>query len=367
MNQNSLNKQYYFSRGEIVLCLLTIATLSSVLLYIKTNRSTPFHIIWTIKAIIWLFWGFWFPLIFYISKKVPILNKRTFKGLLIHIPISIAVVCLHLLLYAIIIKLSPIFNEGDPSITQLFTGFFFSQFEWYFITYWSILLGSFAINYYQKFKESAVRSTQLEMQVVKAQLRALKMQLHPHFLFNMLNTITSLVRQNEKKKSIFMLSELGDLFRLVLQQKEQQLVSLDSELNFIKKYIGLEERRFKNKLKVKIEVEEGLSSALVPSFLLQPLIENSIYHGISKKIDASLLSISIKRKRETLSIGIYNDGFPLPKGFDITKVTGIGLSNTIERLSQLYRGQFHWEISNNRNGVLVQLDIPYNTDLKKWQ
>ncbi len=332
------------------------------MLYIKSDlngQSISFFWILCIKTTTWLFWGCWIPFIFYLSHKVPIHKHNYYLGVLLHLPISIMIVCFHLLLYVIIIKLSPIPGFQGQPIATLFIGLLFSQFEWYFLTYWALMLGSYAVEYYQKFRESNLKAAQLDSRLTKSRLMALKMQLHPHFLFNTLHTISSLVRQDEKKKSISMLSEMGDLLRIVLSQNEEQFIKLTSELEFIKKYIALEEKRFKNKMNVQIEVGDDLSETLIPSFLLQPLIENSIYHGLSKKVDASILSIDIKKKGNQLCIEMYNDGPPLSENFNVFKVEGIGLANTIERLSQLYQDQYIIKFLNIKNGVLVKLNIPY--------
>ena len=355
-------RKNFINRGEIVLCLLGMAILSSVVLYIKSelnNSNISFHVILIIKVLIWLFWGCWLPLIFFLSQKIPIHKNNTYKGLLLHIPVSIFIVCIHILVYAAIIKFSPIPSFNNQPLDKLFFGFLFSQFEWYFMTYWALILGSYAFNFYYKFQHSDTKSAQLETLLTKAKLNALKIQLKPHFLFNTLNTISSLVRQEENDKSILMLSELGDLLRLVIDNNEQQFVPLSNEIRLIKKYIALEELRFKSKLRVTIDVDERIDDAMVPSFILQPLIENSIYHGLSQKIDAKWLTIEIKKDNDTLNFMIYNDGFPLPEDFHITKTKGIGIANSIERLSQLYKDDYYLEIFNFKKGVMTELSIPF--------
>lgn len=351
----------FLSRGEIALCLMAMAIISSILFYIKSLSSTSpisFTTILLIKMGIWMFWAIWIPLIFFLSKKIPVKKSNMYLGALFHLPISIIIVCLHIFLYALIISQSQIPNIQDQSVVSLFRGFFFSQFEWYFMTYWALMFGSYAFNYFRKYNESKIKSAQLDALLTKAKLNALKMQLHPHFLFNTLNTISSLVRQEQKTKSISMLTELGDLLRLVLNQNEKQFVPLIDELSFIKKYIVLEEKRFKDKIKLNIVFDKELKDALIPSFILQPLIENSIYHGLSKKIDAHILKISIEYENQRVKIQIYNDGFPLPENFHLTKTKGIGLINSIERLSQLYGEDYSFDISNFKNGVITKLNIP---------
>lgn len=346
----------------MVLCLLAMALLSAVMLatnFYLSEKDVPFAFILFIKIAIWLFWGGWLPIIFYLSKTFPIRKGNAYLGFFQHLPLSILIIVLHIFFYAALVKFTPFSPFQGQDYFPLFRGFLLSQFEWYFMTYWALVIASYAVNYYQKFREGDLRTAQLEMRLTKAQLMALKMQLQPHFLFNTLNTIASLVRQDEKKKAISMLSEMGDLLRTVLKQNDDQFIPLKTELDFINKYIALEAKRFKNKMQVNIEVPTQLLDAIVPNFLLQPLIENSIYHGLSKKMDARELSISINKEKGNLNFRIYNDGPLLPPHFNLLSVEGIGLANTIERLSQLYPNQYVLHFTNKEQGVLVVLTIPY--------
>lgn len=358
-------RKYFISRGELVICLMAMALLSSVVLYVKSALSgaaIAFHTILWVKTIIWMLWGLWIPVLFMLLRKVPIHSSNRYLGLVFHVPISIFIIGIHLLFYALIVKFSGIPNMAQQSIERLYLSFLFSQFEWYFMTYWALMLGGYASDYYQKFRTKEIESVKLDMLLTKAKLHALKMQLRPHFLFNTLNTISSLVRQDKKQHSISMLSELGDLLRLVLDQSEFQFIPLSKEIDFIEKYITLEKKRFQNKIAVKMDINNDLTDTLIPSFVLQPIIENSIYHGLSKKSDARLLSIYIDSIENHITIKIYNDGFPLADDFHITKTSGIGLANTIERLSRLYgEGRYCFDMFNVENGVMTALKIPYTS------
>lgn len=345
---------------------MAMALLSSVIFLIKsvfTGLEIPFYAILWVKTVIWLFWGLWVPLIFFLIKNIPIQKKDSYKGLFFHIPISIVIVALHLLLYALVVKLSSIPGMRNLPIETLFINFMYSQFEWYFMTYWALILGSYAFKYYDEVQEGKLESAQLETMLTKSRLQVLKAQIRPHFLFNTLNTISSLVRQSKKERSLSMLSELSDMLRLVLDQREKQYVILSEEVTFIKKYIALEEKRFKNKINAKIMFNKEIENALIPSFILQPLIENSIYHGLSKKIDATLLSLTIEKIEGKLYFTLFNEGFPLPKGFHVSKTKGIGLANTIERLSRLYHNKYDFKIFNSDKGVTTVLTIPYKTSI----
>jgi LytS/YehU family sensor histidine kinase len=231
-------------------------------------------------------------------------------------------------------------------------------FEWYFIVYWAIVLFTYAFDFYNRYRKKELQTLQLEKRLIQAQLQTLKMQLHPHFLFNTLNTVSSLVRQEQKGTAISMLSGLSSLLRLSLAQRDRQEVSLQEEIQFIKHYLNLEKERFGEGMQIHYELEATALEVAVPAFLLQPLVENAVYHGLAKKLDARRLEISAKVINEHLQLQIYNDGPPIEDDFDPVYCNGIGLSNTLERLSQYYDGKFEFEIKNCRNGVMINMQLP---------
>lgn len=361
-NQTS-RKPSFFHWGWILAVWSTIAFISASMLYIKLDAGDAAPNWWSlfaVKLVIWLFWGFITPFIFYTGKKFRVDRKNKFAGLLYHLPASIVLVSLNILLYAVIVVIinDPDWSLDGESLIMTFLALLINQFEWYFLIYWAIIIVGYAFEYYQQVQHKEIDALQLEAKLVKAQLQALKMQLHPHFLFNTLNTISAQIRFDEKKAAITMLAGLSDLLRRALQQREKQLLPLSEEISFIKQYLDIEKTRFKHKLDVRLEIDPDTAPIEVPGFLLQPIVENAIYHGLTKKIGAQKLEIKTHIDNDRLIISIYNDGPLLPLGFVPGQSSGIGLSNTVDRLEQLYGENHKFELTNAEQGVLATLSLP---------
>lgn len=356
-------KPGFFHWGWLLAVWSVIAFISATMLYVKMQAGGEEVSWWTlfaVKLVIWLFWGALTPFIFYTGKRFRVDRKTRFLGLLYHLPASIVLVSLNIFLYALIVIVinDPSWSVDMSSLMGTFALLLVNQFEWYFLIYWAIIIVGYAFEYYQKMKQNEIDSLQLESRLIKAQLQALKMQLHPHFLFNTLNTISAQIRFDEKRAAISMLAGLSDLLRRTLQQRDKQLLPLHEEIAFIKQYLDIEQIRFKQNLDLHISIEPATEKIEVPGFLLQPLVENAIYHGLTKKIGAQVLEISTRFAGQKLVIEIYNEGPALPANFDPGLSGGIGLSSTIERLQQLYSKGHEFELFNDRDGVRCRIVIP---------
>ena len=197
---------------------------------------------------------------------------------------------------------------------------------------------------------------------MRARLDALKMQLHPHFLFNTLNSITALIRRGRMREAEDIVAGLGDLLRRSLEHRQDLKVALDDELKFLHRYFEIERIRFQDRLQV--EVEAGCDSALVPSLILQPLVENAMKHGFSRKPEARLLRISARRVDGDLRLGVYNDGPALSLGSTAKPNShGIGTDNTRKRLQMMYGASAHFILQDAPpNGVLAEVLLPFQTN-----
>lgn len=353
----------FFHWGWILAIWSTIAFISASMLYIKLDAGESVPNWWSLFAVklaIWLFWGFLTPFIFYTGKRFRVDRKNKFVGLLYHLPASIILVSLNILLYAVIVVIinDPHWSLDSESLTMTFVALLINQFEWYFLIYWGIIIVGYAFEYYQQVQQNEINELQLESKLVKAQLQALKMQLHPHFLFNTLNTISAQIRFDEKKAAITMLAGLSDLLRRALQQREKQLLPLSEEISFIKQYLEIEKTRFKHNLDIVLDIASETNKIEVPGFLLQPIVENAIYHGLTKKIGARRLEIKTSIINDHLLIMVYNEGPPLPDGFVPGQSSGIGLSSTVDRLQQIYGENHKFELTNKDQGVLAMLSLP---------
>lgn len=239
-----------------------------------------------------------------------------------------------------------------------------SGFSQVFIKAWASRLVDFiiivgmlrALSNYQKLNEQKLAVAELESVLTHTRLEALKMQLNPHFLFNSLHAIHSMIGyDNDKARS--MLLKISNLLRKILELGEKQLISLNDELNYLKDYLDIEQERFHDRLQVHYHVEELMLTTLVPSLLLQPLAENALKHGISPMEEAGEIKLKIRQlDNEKLALEMTNsmdEQQPSP-----THGTGIGLANLEKRLEQLYQQNFSLEISERTAQFSVKIIIP---------
>lgn len=233
-------------------------------------------------------------------------------------------------------------------------GFWFSANG--FLFYW-LSIGLFLLlNLYQQHQFQRLANLRLSAQFQEAKLSALQMQLQPHFLFNAFNSIAMMARQQRNKEVIGMVNALSELFRMSLSIKDDQRVPLSVELQLIQKYLQVEQIRFRDRLTVRLDIPIALEKHLVPSLVLQPIIENAFQHGISKNEGDSVLDISAWALEKELLIQVFNNGPLLTKDIE----WGLGLSNIQDRLEQLYGESAKLQLKNQMEpaGVLVQLRIP---------
>jgi two-component system, LytTR family, sensor kinase len=227
-------------------------------------------------------------------------------------------------------------------------------------TCWLIAAVAHGIRYYQKYHERELRTTQLEARLAEAQLQVLRMQLHPHFLFNALNTIAALMRKDVDAAEK-MLARLGDLLRLALSSSGAQEVPLKEELAFLKSYLEIEKIRFRNRLLIEIDAEGEVLDALVPNLILQPLVENAIRHGLAQRVEPGTLRITAHREGTGLLLSVEDDG---PGLSAFTDREGIGLGNTRARLAQLFGNAHRFLLeAAPGGGLVVRLTIPFTIPL----
>jgi len=200
----------------------------------------------------------------------------------------------------------------------------------------------------------AAQAIQLERSLMNARLHALELQLQPHFLFNTLNTISSLVRAEQNSDAVTMIAGLSDLLRYTLDRAGRQRVTLEEESAMVERYLQIQQGRFPDRLSISVDVAPDVRRATVPTFILQPLAENAIRHGIARSAAAGVVSVRAFRRDTHVQIEVFNSG-TIPATHD----EGIGLQNTRERLRQLYGNDHRFELRAERDGVLASILLPY--------
>lgn len=235
------------------------------------------------------------------------------------------------------------------------------QLDWLLMTYLFLVGLAHALAYRRESEARALNAAQLETRLVEAQLQALQRQLHPHFLFNTLNTISGLMRSNINAADL-MIDQLGDLLRMTLDTSGAQQVSLKEELEALQKYLEIEQTRFGGRLNVAIHAEPETLDALVPNLLLQPLVENAVRHGIAPHARPGWITVHAARAGRQLTIQIRDNGNGLPPDRLVALNQGVGLGNTRARLEHLYRSAFQFKFSNLEDGFCVTVSIPFQIE-----
>ena len=248
--------------------------------------------------------------------------------------------------------------EFTPKAWKSIKGGFTSSWIMRWVEFWILYGGLAALEYYRKYESKQKELAQMETQLSKARLNALKMQLQPHFLFNTLHTISSLMEINTKSAQK-VVARLGDLLRGILDSGARQKISLAEELLFVKNYLYIEEMRFHDRLTIQYDIMPESEHALVPAFILQPLIENAIKHGFSSNSGVGIIEIqsNIGEEQLWLRVGDNGKGNQNPSQDLFSK--GIGLQNVKERLEQLYGTAAHIKIESGvRKGFHVHIQLP---------
>lgn len=347
-----------------------LGLLSAVLFYFgfrAEGRSItwPVALLWQMPG--WYLWDALTPLIRWLARRFSPGKERWAVPLLAHLGASVSIALVHLAFLVLIGWLVNSRSRESFSFIQAYRVYAATYLPFEVLIYWVILVVGYALENYRKSQARELNTALLERQLSEARLHALKMQLHPHFLFNTLNAIAILVRKQENGAAVEMLSRLSDLLRYVLDHAEHREVSLAEELDFIQRYLEIEEVRFGDRLAVKKQIAPESLDVLVPSLILQPLVENAIRHGIQGKDAAGWIALEAWNDDGKLCIRISDDGPGLMPGWQENSRRGIGLSNTRERLAQLYENDWKLELMNGSEngglGAVATICIPYKPSL----
>ena len=337
-------------------------------IYLETEAEQMGHSPWRIFSwgvLLWLAWAPLTPAIVWLARRYSLIGATWKSSLLVHLPAFVLTSIIHsAAATAITLSVKP-FDEMGTSPTAFWPRFLSrvqGSFASDLLVYGGVVGVCYALDYYRKYREREFVATRLEAQLAQAQLDSLRMQLHPHFLFNTLNSIVGLVRDNKNTAAVSMLVGLSDLLRHALEHSARQEVELRDELSFIKLYLSIQEMRFSDRLQIKLDIDPETTKAMVPNLILQPLTENALRHGIARRADSGLLGISSAVQNGQLRLTVYDDGAGLPDDWQLKGSAGIGLANTVARLQQLYDDDHQFDIRNREEGgVEAVILIPLRT------
>ena len=341
-----------------------ICATQSYLNYAQSSRPIPYSRAISAWLVCGYLWAILTPFVFLFAKRFPIANERPARSIALHVLFGLFIATLQLAAYVV----ADWVLLADPSrpfaYWRQFRGLVLTGFHINLLIY-LMLVGFYeAFDYYRRYREREHRAAQLEIeaakletQLTRAQLDALRMQMHPHFLFNTLNSV-SVLMQEDVTLANEMLLRLSELLRLTLSQNQSQEVTLKQELDFLRLYLEIERMRFQDRLHVKIEAAPDTLEACVPNLILQPLVENAIRHAVSPRADETLVVVRSVRDNGKLRLQVSDNGDRVPV---TTKATnGIGLANARSRLEKLYGADQTFEFHEvDAGGVQVSLTIPF--------
>lgn len=310
------------------------------LAYPEPVRSSWGRALVTNLVFYWL-WGAAVPLVWRLARRFPLDHAGWRRSLPAHLAIAVPLTVFQILVTQLVA--GSLFGWKHGFVSFLVDGVkvnFHSSYP----TYWVILLAV-----------TAWRAAALQARLAEARLEALRVQLQPHFLFNTLNSVSSLMYRDLEAADT-MIARLSDLLRLTLRGGDEREIPLRRELDLLARYLDIERMRFEERLRVDLDIDPDAETAMVPPFVLQPIVENAVRHAIAARPEGGRLAIAARLDGERLIVSVADDGPGLPEDGG---VPGVGLSNTRARLAELYGGDARLDLDDTPGGGLtVTLTVP---------
>ena len=304
----------------------------------------------------WYVWAVLSVPILVVARRFPPEGGAPWRTAGIHLVAALLFSLVYVGLRALVGQVHSLVIDEPVTFMEIFRPLLVKTFPFNLLGYGVIISASHAVDYYRKYHERTVHTLELEKHLAEARLQALLRQLKPHFLFNTLNGIASLMH-SDVDAADRMLVRLGELLRLTMSHPGQPLTSLREEIAFIEKYLEIERIRFRDRLSVTFEIEPEALEAEVPSLILQPLVENAIRHGIEPHARPGRLELTARRLPAGVEIVVRDIGAGLPAGGFSRE--GIGLGNTRARLRELYGERHRFELANHpAGGLVVRVTLP---------
>lgn len=309
----------------------------------------------------WMSWALVTPLVFWLARRFPIRSPGLVKAIAVHF---VAAMLISAVIETIWLQASLLVSQRlnpaetvNMSMAAIVSITVLSRLLGALFTYGALLGVAVAMQYQQRLREREVQAVELEAQLANAQVHALKMQVHPHFLFNTLHAVTVLIRENPAM-AVRMVTRLGDLLRLTLSRAQSAEVSLGKEIEILTLYLEIERIRFQDRLQVNYDVDTGVLDAQLPDLILQPLVENAIKHGIGTRAGKGVIEVRARRESSWLVVEIHDDGTGLHKNHPQRE--GIGLATTRARLERMYGSEHEFTLSARASGgCIARMRIPY--------
>lgn len=305
----------------------------------------------------WYVWAVLSLGIVWFARRFPLHRRHWGQLVVIHTAASAVVCVLYIVVRAMVGQLQGPVLGMPSSFGDTLQRLFLKNSFFNLMIYWIIVSVSHAFDYYRKFHERELRTAELERRLVQAKLMALQMQLNPHFLFNTLHTISALMHKDVEAADR-MIARLSELLRLALENTDANEVPLRQELDFLRRYLEIEQTRFGPRLTVRMDIAPETLEAMVPNLVLQPLVENAIRHGIEPHARPGVIELRAWREEHRLRLQVRDNGGGIAPGRKFG--TGVGIGNTRARLAHLYGAAQSLEYGpGEQGGLAVTVVLPW--------
>ena len=326
-------------------------------------RSEGMHHAWVrlfITLLVgWLPWACATPLVLRLGRQYPLAEWTHISTWAIHVAACLTIGLVYAAWRGLFeALLNPWANPTPIPFESAWLKEFENGLLAYFILYGTVLAVGSMLDSRERLAQQQTEAARLSEQLSKAQLSVLRHQIEPHFLFNTLNAIAGLVRENRNDDAVSMIAGLSDFLRRILKDSHRQEVPLAEEMDFLQRYLDVQKVRFADRLQLSVDVPHELLVAQVPNLILQPMVENAVKHGIAKRAQGGTIRIRASRLNAMLTLSIFNDGPSLTADWETTG-SGIGISNVRTRLRSLYGDSFDLRLQNQDNGVEVSVSVPF--------
>ena len=322
-----------------------------------TTAIFPYLVL--INLATWVGYALWVPAIFWLGRRFRFDRHGWWRALLVHGPASLVITSVHLSYVGTSRWFLQGVRGGDPELLTTILDAFFRTVDQTLPVYWAIIGLQHAVDYYRQARAREVRAARLETRLLSSQLQALQQQLHPHFLFNTLHAISTLVHRDPDKADL-MIERLSDLLRITLRKVDVQEVELAEELEYVRAYLDIEQVHFGPRLRIEYRIDAAALDVLVPTLILQPIVENAIRHGLEPLVRPGTLTIEAEADGNMLLLRVRDDGVGFANTF--RRPDGVGLANTRARLDRLYGEAAALTMREQASGgVRVEVTIPLRT------
>jgi len=352
--RRTLNSGIRMNAHAVIFCLVTVLALATA----SECHSITYPPSLRYGAVLWEWWGVIASILWMLRRKAPNALSFSPSAIASHTVIGSVLGTVHLLLLGSLGFTEPGWQTHNTASSILMSLFNVNRFGMELLIYGFVFGITGIVRFQIQAQREAMKSLELEKQLSAAQLRALQMQLEPHFLFNTLNAITTLVELGRASDASRMLFHLNSILKSTLKRTVPEKVPLSQELDVVENYLAIEQVRFADRLRIEIKVEPGALDGLVPCFLLQPIVENAIRHGIANCEGSGVVEASARREGSTLRMRVRDSGSGRAKSAE--NGHGIGLRNTRDRLTHFYRDDFAMHAEPLKSGGFeVSIAIPY--------